>query len=68
MCLLVMMAYTMYKYGREDLKANNGKSILHYNIVFVWICSALFATNIIEYSTRINMIYHKGIYQENKFK
>jgi len=57
----------MYKFGREDLKTNNGKSIQDYNIVFMFICFAIFSPNIIDYSTRINLLYHKGVYQKNKF-
>ena len=57
----------MYIFSRLEIEINNGESIQDCNICFVLINLAIFSPLIIQYSTRINMLYHKGMYRKDKF-
>ena len=58
----------MYQFSRKDIEMNNGKSIQHYNIVFVLVSLTVIAPVIIQYSARINVLYHKGVFQQEKLE
>ena len=56
----------VYQYSRVDIQTNNGRSIQDYNIVFVLVSLTVIAPVIIQYSSRINVLYHKGVFQQDK--
>ena len=57
------LAKTMYDYSREDFTNKEDTKFMNdYNICFVVICLATFGPYLIQYSSYMNLLYHKGIY------
>ena len=52
----------MYQLSREDKAAEMGKFEHHYNIAFILVALATFGPYIIQYSSMMNAIYHKGYF------
>ena len=61
------LTQSMYIFSRLEIEKNDGESIQDYNISFVLMNLAIFSPLIIQYSTRINMLYHKGMYKKENF-
>ena len=60
------LAKMMYDYSRENI--GTGLENEHdYNICFVWIVMTIFGPQIIQFSTRMNILYHKGIFQRQSY-
>lgn len=57
------LAQLMYIFGREQSEEQ-----YDYNICFSWIMLATFGPFIIQFSTYMNLLYHKEWYTNKKFK
>lgn len=63
------LAKTMYdnsKIPHDELETD----FVHgadFKICFVWIAMAIFGPSIIQYSSYMNLLYHKGIYQHENY-
>ena len=59
------LAAAMYLCSREDkFDAYDKRFSNDYAICFIWICMSTFGPYIIQYSTVMNQLYHKGLYQK----
>lgn len=61
------LAYEMYQLREQEFGAY-GKMVNDYHWVFIWIIISTFGPYIIQYSSRMNSNYIKGIYREDKWK
>lgn len=58
----------MYRESRKDKnKGVDDTFEFHYNICFIIIAMAIFGPYIIQYSSMMNAIHHKGYFKKKKF-
>lgn len=63
------LAAAMYQCSRKDkFDSYNKKFTNDYSICFIWIAMSTFGPYIIQYSTLMNQLYHKGMYQKENYK
>ena len=63
----LFLAKQMYEFSQAELTASGGDFTHDYNICFIWIILASIGPFLIQYSSQINILYHKGTYQNNNF-
>ena len=54
-------------FSQEEIDSRGGKFTHDYNVCFVWICLTVFGPYLIQYSSYINQLYHKGVYKQGTF-
>ena len=60
----INFAKMMYEFSRVEISDNNGLLKHDYNTCFVWTAMTILGPSIIQFSTRMNILYHKGIFED----